>query len=77
MIGDDFQVRASEDVLLQSEVFVSVLSHSAGLGFSQTVALKPKSRLTGHHHDVWKQQNYISPPISHTHSTWAYKQPDC
>lgn len=47
----DCQVRASEDVLVQSEVIVSMLSHSVVLGFSQTVALKPKSRLTAHHYD--------------------------
>lgn len=47
----DYHVQATEDVLLQSEDLVSILSHSVGLGFSQTVALKPKSRLTAHHYD--------------------------
>ncbi len=36
--------------LVQSQVFVSTLIHSVGLGFSQTVALKPKSRLAAHHY---------------------------
>lgn len=43
------RISSSKHVLVQSDA--SMVSHSVGLGFSQTVALKPKSRLTAHHHD--------------------------
>lgn len=63
-------------VPVQPEVFVYMLSHSVGLGFSQTVALKPKSRLTAHHHDCGSNRITLA-HLSVTHTTWAYKQPDC
>lgn len=62
--------------LVQSEVFVSMLSHSVRLGFSETVALKSKSRLTDHHHDYGSDRITLA-HLSVTHtlhrltSSWA------
>lgn len=72
----DCQDRASEVALVQSEVFVSMLSHSVRLGFSETMALKSKSRLTDHHHDHGSDRITLA-HLSVTHtlhrltSSWA------
>lgn len=51
-----------------------MVSHSVRLGFMETVAVKPKSRLTAHRHCGGNRLTLAH--LSFTHSTWAYKQPD-
>lgn len=72
------QIPASEVVLMQSGVFVFTLNNSVGLGFTQTVALKPKSRLTAHHRDCRSSRITLAHlSVTHTYTLYMGLQAAC